>query len=657
MSEFGEPVWGPTGREVFERTYSRTKADGSQESWLDTVTRVVDGNLSLVPAAHVLPGEREALIDAIYHMRILPAGRHLWTSGVPGRQFVRNCHRAGWTSRLATHFGFMFDELMKGGGVGANYSRDYLALTEPVRTAVALRVSCDPLHPDVDEVQPDPGPEGDIVYVVDDSREGWVGAVEFLTDVAAGRVVSAPRVTVTVDVSKVRRRGAPLRGFGGTASGPGPLVEALRRMVAVLDGAVGRQLSGMEAMRIDHALAQCVVAGNIRRSARMSIMHWADPDIFEFVRCKADHVEHWTTNISVEVDDRFFVALEVGDPLAVAVWEAVTEGMALNGEPGFFNSSAASAGELGDVRCTNPCGEIALEPWESCNLGHVNLARLPLVADRERAEVLWPFVLMARFLVRATCVELLNPLQAEVEARNRRIGVGILGFQEWLVSNGVRYSEAATDPRVRRSLELFRSAVVRAASDYAAELGIPCPVKFTTVAPTGTVAKLAGVSEGIHPIFSRYFVRRIRYGNGDPRLAELIAKGYATEPCIYNPGTTVVLFYSRDAILDVGDPALVEQADELTVAEKLAVQAMVQRHYADNAVSYTVNLAEGVDVGELRAALRAFLPSLKGTTVFPANSRPQSPYTAISREEFEAAATREVGQAVDDCAAGACPVR
>lgn len=649
-----QPAWGATGREVYERTYSRLQEDGTQETWADTVQRVVDGNLALVPAEFELEGEREALLDAIFNFRIIPAGRHLWTSGVRGRQFNRNCHRAGWTADLADHFTFMFDELMKGGGVGSNYSADYMDRAQPISTLIDLRVTCDPLHPDVDEVKPDPilADFNDITLQVSDSREGWVHVVRQLIHLAT-HDGGMGHLVVTVDVSAVRQRGAALRGFGGTASGPGPLVDALRLLVKLLNEARGGKLTGMQAMRIDHALAQCVVAGNIRRSARMSVMHWSDPSIFNFINCKADHTEHWTTNISVEVDAAYFAALDAQEPGALAVRDAVLEGMMLNGEPGFFNSSLASEGERGDVRCTNPCGEIALEEWESCNLGHVNLAQF----DRFDTDMCQAFVLMARFLVRATFAELLNPMQAEVEERNRRIGVGIFGFQEWLVKQGIPYSLAAHSPHVVEDLEAMAFSARRAADFLADQLGIPRPVKHTTVAPTGTVAKLPGVTEGIHPIYSRYFVRRVRYSNGDPLLDELVAKGYETEPCQYNPDTTVVLFHVRDSIVDVAPEHVIEQADELSVIDKLGVQALVQEHYADNAVSYTVNLQPSDTEKELAWALDYFLPDLKGTTVFPPNTRPQSPYTAITRAEYEAATDHDVAQSFDECASGACPVR
>ena len=115
------PSWGPLGQQVFNRTYSRPTAEGS-ESWHQTVSRVVEGNLDLVDAQHIEPLEATNLARHFENFSALPAGRHLWVSGVPGRQFLFNCHRSGFGPNLADHFCFTFDELMKGGGVGSNYS-------------------------------------------------------------------------------------------------------------------------------------------------------------------------------------------------------------------------------------------------------------------------------------------------------------------------------------------------------------------------------------------------------------------------------------------------------------------------------------------------------------------------------------------------------
>lgn len=645
-------AWGPNGQDIFERTYSRVKADGSKETWEDTVDRVVEGNLALVPAESHLPGEREKLHDLILLMKAIPAGRHLWTTGVPGRQFVRNCHRAGWGPDLSDHFTFLFNELMKGGGVGANYSHDYLIDLPPIVADVTVSFQIAESHPDYEEVcnsrvrvvSPSAIPH----LIVPDSREGWVDALGYVID-----LFTAPgSFDLVIDISDIRPRGSVIKGFGGTSSGPAPLAQMLTDVVEILNCANGT-LCGLDAMAVDHAISQCVIAGNVRRSARMSVMHWQDPDIFEFIQCKAENGNHWSTNISVEITEEFIEGVETGsDVHAIAVFEALTEGMLLNGEPGFYNTDLASVGEYGDIRAQNPCGEATLMEWEACNLGHVNLSAF--AGDTDGASE--AFRLMARFLIRATFAELTDDRQREVEGKNRRIGVGFFGFQEWLAQLGIRYSEAPDSPEVIAALQHFHAEVREAANDLADTLGIPHPVKTTAIAPTGTIAKLPGTTEGIHPVYSRYYERRVRYAANDPAL-EGLAERYPIEDCIYSPNTKVVVYTVRDTIMDHAPADLIEQADEIELAQMFAVQRLVQTCYTDQAVSFTANINPDTPIDTLRSSLLSNMRHLKGTTVMPDLSRPQSPYTRITEAEYNAATEVSVGQSYDECPTGACPVK
>ena len=144
--------WGPLGRDVFARTYARRKPDGTSETWADTVARVVAGNVALVDEEHLLPHEAERRTDLFTTFAMLPGGRHLWVSGVPGSPWLYNCHRAGWGPHLAAHFCFPFSELMKGGGVGANYSTSYLIALPAPAGPVDVRVVAAARPPAVAEV-------------------------------------------------------------------------------------------------------------------------------------------------------------------------------------------------------------------------------------------------------------------------------------------------------------------------------------------------------------------------------------------------------------------------------------------------------------------------------------------------------------------------
>ena len=641
-------VFGPLGRTVYERTYRRRRPDGSREEWMDTVERVVTGNCALVPDEFIHPGAQERLTDLIGSMALLPGGRHLWVTGVPGRQFSFNCHHSGWGKRLRDHCQFTMGVLLTGGGSGSDYSNSHVsALPSPAGTVECQFAA--PSHADSAEFAHrlgPPSPSG-AVYRVPDSREGWTEALGLLLDLSedGGGVI-------TYDMTDVRPRGSEIKSFGGTASGPGPLIEMLINVADVLNECVGRPLASLDLMAIDHHIASCVISGNVRRSARMSIKSWLDPDILDFIGCKEDPAQHWSTNISVSVGSDFVDALRDGVPQAQVVFDAVINGMLKNGEPGLWNATAASTGERAEL-CPNPCGEIGLEQWEPCCLGHVNLAHFgnDFQSAAEAAR------LMARFLVRATFADIDDPRQREVVERNRRIGVGILGFQEWAADHGYRYSQVHGSEIMGAKLTVLAYQARKAAREYAAALGIPAPIKTTCVAPTGTISALPGVSAGIHPIFSRYFVRRVRYAADDPLLEEHVAKGRHIEDDLYADNTKVVSIPCRDPILDHYDDALIEQVDEISPGDLLATQAFVQRNWADNAVSFTVNISKDVTRAHLAEAVEHFLPQLKGTTVFPDVSRPQSPYERIDKSTYDMAAGAEAGQAIDQCVNGACPVR
>ncbi|WP_431941629.1 ribonucleoside-triphosphate reductase, adenosylcobalamin-dependent [Nocardia grenadensis] len=674
-----------TGRLVYERTYARTKPDGAKEDWPETVRRVVDGNLALVPERYQQPGEREDLIRMIENFEIIPAGRHLWTSGVPGAQFPFNCWVSGWDGKPSDHYNFTFLRLMEGGGVGASYSNSYLAGFPPVLQTLAVQIVCDPTHPDYQAMK-DAGVLSDIydadwagAFEVEDSREGWAAALVDLIDTFYRDDVQ--HIYRVYDISRVRPSGARLKTFGGTASGPAPLARMLTEVGRILSGLVGGQLDGLSAMEIDHALAECVVSGGVRRSARMAMMHWADPQIEEFIRCKQLTGKHWTTNISVEVDDYFWESVSEDPDYdgseranaidARAVLKAISEGMVHNGEPGIWDSTLSNVGEPNRVVCTNPCGEITLESSEPCNLGHVNLAAfVDEYGQADEDGIERAHELATRFLMRATFANVNDPKSREVLDRNRRIGVGHLGVASFLALIGIPFSKTPST-MFPHYLDSWAGVVDEAAEKFAHELRIPVPVKKRTVAPTGTIAKMPGVSEGIHPIFSRYFIRRIRFSTVDPsqvaQLEEMKRQGYHVEPCQYAENTAVVSIPTKDSLVEAVEriygperaEEIVESADELRLFQHLNMQACYQFWWADNSVSYTANVdPETYTPEDVAQTIRDFGGRLKGATIFPAASMPQSPYERITREEYEAATAVAVADGVDEqCSSGGCPIR
>ncbi|MDP7733683.1 ribonucleoside-triphosphate reductase, adenosylcobalamin-dependent [Mycobacterium paragordonae] len=665
--------WGPTGELVYNRTYARTKPDGSKETWPETVERVVDGNLALVDERYQLPGEREDLIRLMTEFKIIPAGRHLWASGVKNAQHLFNCWVSGWTDRVSEHFEFTFLRLMEGGGVGANYSNGFLVDYPPVQQDLYVEIVCDEEHPDYEALlkagvlSNHYAPDWSGAFVIEDSREGWASALVDLIDTHYRDEVSHYRRVY--DVSRVRASGTKLRTFGGRASGPLPLAQMLLAVNDILSDLAFRneKLTGIDAMDIDHAIAQCVVAGGVRRSARMAMMHWADHQIHDFINIKQQSGSHWTTNISVEVDEDFWRLVDEGALWANDIMEALSIGAVRNGEPGMWDSSASNVGEPNEVICTNPCGEITLEPWEPCNLGHINLAAFVTSYGGVLAwELYKAHTLMTRFLIRATFAAVGDPKSREVLDRNRRIGVGHLGVASFLAMRGMKYSEARRNDVFKAELRSWANHVDQSAAEFCHQLRIPVPVKKRTVAPTGTIAKMPGVSEGIHPIFSKHFIRRIRFNKNSDYIAltEAVMDGYAVEDDLYAPNTAVVSIPTKDILVDAveaiwGDSEAVESADDLTLNELLGFQALYQQLWADNAVSFTANVdPERYQPKDVENELKTFAGLIKGSTIFPESSFPQAPYERITKEEYDAATTKAVSDGVDEeCSNGSCPIR
>lgn len=659
-----------TAKTVYERTYSRVKPNGDQEVWEETVQRVVDGNLALVPERYTEEGERAALLDLIGSFKVLPAGRHLKSSGVADFA-LNNCWASGWNPEdPAEHFSFTLLRLAEGGGVGANYSSRYFEGFPDLVIPVEVHIVCDPDHADYLDlveaglISTEYSHEWAGAYQVQDSREGWA---EALGDLIRTAHEPATRHAARVyDVSRVRAKGSPLRAFGGTASGPEPFGRMLKAVGLVLKEGCGRPLHGIDGMRIDHEIAQCIVSGGVRRSARMSIMHWRDPHIWTFLRIKAKG-GHWTTNVSVEIDDEFIALLPKMSSPSMPIMREIAKGMLRNGEPGVWNSSLSTVGEVDGVYTTNPCGEALLNSEEPCNLGSVNLGAFVddfAEVDYEGLEKAHRY--LTRYLIRATFADVADPKSAAAIAKYRRIGVGHLGFADYLMKQGIKYTEAATEFRVQADLSDWAYVVDKAAAEYANQLRIPTPIKKRVIAPTGTTSKLAGTSgEAVHAPFAGYFKRRIRFSDLEPtekaQVEEYRRKGYHVEPDRNAANTSVVTIPTKDPLVDAAGEAF-EHAGDLTLKDMLSVQALYQKLWADQAVSYTANVdPEAYSIDGLVKELVPFLSRLKGTTVFPELSFEQPPYERISKDEYEELAAA-VGIETSDtsydeiCASGACPI-
>lgn len=685
-----EPNFGPSGKVVFERSYSRTKPDGTKENWFETTDRVIKGNLGLVYGTPdtwsvSVKNEYAALKQMMDDFRIIPGGRHLWASGVQGRQFLFNCHVSHWNENITDHFDFTFMRLMEGGGVGTNYSTKYIKRYTAPKRELKVHIVCDPNHPDYQKmvdsgiISTEFSHDWAGAFQVGDSREGWSRAMcDFIDTYFIDEVKHYDRV---YNVTGVREEGRPLVSFGGTASGPLPFAVMMHEINEIVNkrASTGEQLNPIDMMEIDHSMACCVVSGGNRRSARMAMVAWDDPYIFDFINCKQNTGKHWTTNISVVIDDEFIrlnkKVTRDYHPLerqAKTVYRAAVTGMMENGEPGFWNHTLSNHGEIAEVVCTNPCGEIPLQEWEACILGHVNMdAFAPTVGNGSFWDVegmILAHQLMTRFLIRASFGDKADSKQQDMVNKFRRIGVGHFGVQGFLNKLGVKYSDAPKAEFYPGLLRKLYETVKTESMEYAFQLRIAAPIKNTTMAPTGSIAKLVGATEGAQAIYAKYFERRIQFSdiNHPDEIVKFRNEGYLVEPSVYSANTTVVMFPTKEKLVEeveaLGFNAdeVVESQDELSLEDMLAFQEMYQTNYVDNAVSYTVNIPEGrYSVDEVMATIKPYLPNLKGTTIMVDGTRPQAPYTRLTKDEYLAlTGPKSVEDSTDEeCATGACPIR
>jgi ribonucleoside-triphosphate reductase len=204
--------------------------------------------------------------------------------------------------------------------------------------------------------------------------------------------------------------------------------------------------------------------------------------------------------------------------------------------------------------------------------------------------------------------------------------------------------------------------VAHEAYRYAQVLEIPVPVKTTTIAPTGTLTSLTGTSAGDQAIFAPWFIRRVRYSDMDPELAIKQLEGYKVYPDPDARNTSIVEFYCEDPLVskvktEGGDPDVIEAQNDITFEANLAVQAMLQEVWADNAISHTINLPPHLmpTEEEMEAKLMEYHSKLKGTTIFPDKSRRNAPFERVTKEQFDNwPGRKEISMFEAECKGG-CP--
>jgi ribonucleoside-diphosphate reductase alpha chain len=413
-------------------------------------------------------------------------------------------------------------------------------------------------------------------------------------------------------------------------------------------------------MTIYDAATNVIKQGGRRRGANMAILGVMHPDIEKFVEAKSGERALTNFNVSVAVTDAFMDAVKedseyelinprngtiekilrarhIFDLITINAWKTGDPGVVFIDEINRHNPTP----EVGEIRSTNPCGEQPLLPYESCNLGSINLAKMVKdgVLDWEKLR-----------RVTRTAVHFLDnvidvnkypvPEIAKITKANRKIGLGVMGFADTLIQLSIPYDSEQALAIAEKAMKFISEEATKKSVEIGEERGSFPNFKgslwekrgyktirnstVTTVAPTGTISIIAGCSSGIEPIFAVAFVRNVMEGT---RLLEI-------QPT-FEKAARKIGFYGRDLMLKIARTGSIQKLEEIpketrrvfvtaldiTPEWHVKMQAAFQK-YVDNAVSKTVNLPPDATVEDVREIYwLAYKLKCKGITIYRYGSK------------------------------------
>lgn len=689
------PEWPSLlGQFVYLRTYSRFLEDQRRrETWKETVTRVVEYSIGLDTVTELkdLKEEAEQLFDAMFHLRVFPAGRTLWTGGTEAaKKYPMSNFNCSFV--VVDRFQAFIDAfylMMLGTGVGFRVLPEDVATLPDVGTVVYKEepyLSIDKPYRIENTICTSLG-HAEYRLIIGDSKEGWVSGLEDILKIAKKAAMLAEPVTLTVVYDHVRPAGELLRTFGGRASGHEALRDMYQQIIAVINEAASvrsGRLSTEDAMDIMNLIGQAVVVGGVRRSSEITLFAADDTRVLEAKTglwtdpTKANKRYRSMSNNSV-----FFTEKPTKEQLQ-DIFKRIMD----NGEPGFINAEA-SAKRRKWYAGTNPCAEILLANNGVCNLSEVNMAAFVDSDNVLDITGLFDAVRLAtRIGVRMATLDLELPHWDVVQKRDRLTGVSITGYVEAMD----RLDESTTEPSfVRDILGGMRMTAHTAAHQYADTLRIAAPLLVTCVKPSGTIAQLPTVSSGAHASFAPHYVRRVRISSTDPLARAMRMLDFPTYPeaTYMRPEEFRELSSAeKDAVMQQAKTWVIEfpvataakkAASTESAIDQLNRYFILQQHWTDHNTSITVTLKPD----EVNAVIDLLLERWDdyiGVSFLPASTGayPLMPYEEISESEYYERAQRiegvdgeqitrmlamfeSVGDADEaleaDCEGGACPIR
>lgn len=633
-----ETPWSTVGYLTYKRTYARKlnddDSDSRTEEWHDTIERVIAGANEQLNCGFT-DDEQRRLYGYLKGLKGSVAGRFLWQLGTPfvskhGLASLQNCAFTT-VDEPVRPFTWAFDMLMLGSGVGYNIQREYVYKLPPVSEGFKRPERLDTASAD---------------FIIPDTREGWVQLLELTLRSAFDRNNSAKFRTFSTQL--VRGKGAPIKGFGGVASGPEDLVWGIGEISKILEGRLGEQLRPIDCLDIMNIIGQVVVSGNVRRSAQIAI---GDHDDIQFLRAKRwdlGGVPNWRamSNNSVVCNNISNIPDEF--------WE----GYKGNGEPyGLINLKLSrSCGRTGEtqypdkkVRGYNPCAEQGLEDYETCCLAEIFL---PNISTNE--ELLDVAKLLYRINKHSLSLPCHHKETETVVNKNMRMGIGVTGYLQATEEQRGWLSDVYNE--LREYDKSYSKARVFAPS-----------IKLTTVKPSGTLSLLPGVTPGCHPAYASFLIRRIRVSSNSELVDLCRTRGYKVEFQKNFDGTDDHSTYVVE--FPFSYPEGTKIASEMSAIDQLEVVKRLQTEWSDNAVSCTVyyRREELEDIKEYLS--KNYNKNFKSLSFLLHSEHGfiQAPLEEITKEQFdEMVATTRIITSVDstgefisddECASGVCPIK
>lgn len=622
--------WGEVGYPVFKRTYARPMENGQTEEWPDTIERVIKAcNEQL--GCDFNAKDQDDIREMMMNLKGTVAGRFLWQLGTEtvdrlGLPSLQNCAFVV-VDEPVRPFTWAFEMLMLGSGVGFNIQRRNVSALPEV----------------VDKVEIVRKDTNDADFIVPDSREGWVSLL--------GKVLKASFYSgegFSFATHLIRSKGSPIKGFGGTASGPEDLVWGMFEINKILNARAGQNVRPIDCLDIMNIIGRIVVAGNVRRSAQIALGDAEDIDYLRAKRWDLGGIPNWRA-----MSNNSVVCGNI-EKLPEEFWDGYNG----NGEPyGLINLMASR--RMGrtfenqypdpDVQGFNPCAEQSLANFETCCLAEIYL---PNIESYEE------LLKVSRLLYRINKHSLAIPCAIQetehIVHENMRMGIGVTGYLQATEEQRSWLSDCYEQLRIYDD-------------EYSRLAGFPTSIKLTTVKPSGTLSLLAGVTPGAHPGYSQYYIRRIRMASDSDLVGTARKHGYPVEyvrnfdgtedkstsvvsfPCSFPEGTTF--------------------AADMSAVDQLEVIKRLQAEWSDNAVSVTIYYRKE-ELEPIKDWLRLNYKNVKSVSFLLHNDHgfDQAPMEEITKEEFErlssqctpitsleALSMEDID--VQDCEGGACPVR